>query len=553
MCLFYELGQHVREKERIYVYLAYDCRLHAVFVFFRIMVNSFMFMPTELSAGEFKQYKQNFKNGRGASMSLTEKLKIEWLGNIRGDVLAGIVVALALIPEAIAFSIIAGLDPMVGLYASFCICLVIAFIGGRPGMISGATGAMALLMITLVAEHGLEYLLAATILTGILQFLFGVFKLTGFMKFIPRSVMVGFVNALAILIFTSQLQHFVNETWVMFALVALTLAIIYILPRFTKAVPSTLVAIIVVTAIAIFMNAGVRTVGDMGTLTQSLPIFALPNIPLTFETLAIIFPYALALTIVGLLESLLTASIVDDMTDTESDKNKESRGQGIANVVTGCFGGMAGCAMIGQSVINVKSGGRGRLSSLVAGVVLILLIIVLGGVVVQIPMAALAGVMIMVAIGTFDWSSLRNIHKVPKTDAAVMVVTVGTVVYTHDLSKGVLAGVVLSAIFFAVKISKVKVEASLESDSIKVYNVRGQLFFASVTDLVDSFNFNDEVKKVIIDVSGAHLWDDSAVGAMDKIEAKYEQKGIEVVIRGLDKESSRLMDKIGGLSKASGH
>ncbi|MBU9723659.1 MULTISPECIES: SulP family inorganic anion transporter [Bacillaceae] len=486
-------------------------------------------------------------------MSLTEKLKIEWLGNIRGDVLAGIVVALALIPEAIAFSIIAGLDPMVGLYASFCICLVIAFIGGRPGMISGATGAMALLMITLVAEHGLEYLLAATILTGILQFLFGVFKLTGFMKFIPRSVMVGFVNALAILIFTSQLQHFVNETWVMFALVALTLAIIYILPRFTKAVPSTLVAIIVVTAIAIFMNAGVRTVGDMGTLTQSLPIFALPNIPLTFETLAIIFPYALALTIVGLLESLLTASIVDDMTDTESDKNKESRGQGIANVVTGCFGGMAGCAMIGQSVINVKSGGRGRLSSLVAGVVLILLIIVLGGVVVQIPMAALAGVMIMVAIGTFDWSSLRNIHKVPKTDAAVMVVTVGTVVYTHDLSKGVLAGVVLSAIFFAVKISKVKVEASLESDSIKVYNVRGQLFFASVTDLVDSFNFNDEVKKVIIDVSGAHLWDDSAVGAMDKIEAKYEQKGIEVVIRGLDKESSRLMDKIGGLSKASGH
>ncbi|WP_419178076.1 SulP family inorganic anion transporter [Litchfieldia alkalitelluris] len=478
---------------------------------------------------------------------------MEWLGNVRGDVLAGIVVALALIPEAIAFSIIAGVDPMVGLYASFCICLVIAFIGGRPGMISGATGAMALLMITLVADHGLEYLLAATILTGILQLLFGVFKLASFMKFIPRSVLIGFVNALAILIFTSQLQHFVGETWIMYSLVALTLLIIYILPRFTKAVPSTLVAIVVVTAIAIFMNAGVRTVGDMGALSQTLPIFALPNIPLTFETLAIIFPYALALAIVGLLESLLTASIVDDMTDTESDKNKESRGQGIANMVTGCFGGMAGCAMIGQSVINVKSGGRGRLSSLVAGVVLMFLIIVLGSVVVQIPMAALAGVMIMVSIGTFDWSSLRNLHKIPRTDATVMVVTVGTVVYTHDLSKGVLAGVVLSAIFFAMKISKVKVESSLESKTIKVYRVRGQLFFASVTDLLESFNFNDDVKKVIIDVSGAHLWDDSAVGAMDKIESKYEQKGIEVVIRGLNKESSLLMDKIGGLSKASGH
>ncbi|MBU9721333.1 SulP family inorganic anion transporter [Bacillus alkalicola] len=486
-------------------------------------------------------------------MNLTQKLNMEWLGNVRGDVLAGIVVALALIPEAIAFSIIAGVDPMVGLYASFCICLVIAFIGGRPGMISGATGAMALLMITLVADHGLEYLLAATILTGILQLLFGVFKLASFMKFIPRSVLIGFVNALAILIFTSQLQHFVGETWIMYSLVALTLLIIYILPRFTKAVPSTLVAIVVVTAIAIFMNAGVRTVGDMGALSQTLPIFALPNIPLTFETLAIIFPYALALAIVGLLESLLTASIVDDMTDTESDKNKESRGQGIANMVTGCFGGMAGCAMIGQSVINVKSGGRGRLSSLVAGVVLMFLIIVLGSVVVQIPMAALAGVMIMVSIGTFDWSSLRNLHKIPRTDATVMVVTVGTVVYTHDLSKGVLAGVVLSAIFFAMKISKVKVESSLESKTIKVYRVRGQLFFASVTDLLESFNFNDDVKKVIIDVSGAHLWDDSAVGAMDKIESKYEQKGIEVVIRGLNKESSLLMDKIGGLSKASGH
>lgn len=487
-------------------------------------------------------------------MNYVEKLKTEWLGNIKGDVLAGIVVALALIPEAIAFSIIAGVDPMVGLYAAFCIAVVIAFIGGRPGMISGATGAMALLMITLVNDHGLEYLLAATVLTGIIQLLFGIFKLSGFMKFIPRSVMIGFVNALAIMIFTSQLQHFVGETWLMYSLVALTLAIIYILPRFTKAVPSTLVAIIVVTALAMFMNFGVRTVGDMGALTQALPIFALPNIPLNFETLMIILPYSLALAIVGLLESLLTASIVDDMTDTDSNKNKESRGQGIANMVTGCFGGMAGCAMIGQSVINVKSGGNGRLSSLIAGVFLMFLIIVLGGVVVQIPMAALAGVMIMVAIGTFDWSSLTSLHKLPKTDALVMVVTVGTVVYTHNLAYGVLAGVVLSAIFFAWKVSKVRVEKTLNAkEDVRTYEIHGQLFFASVTDFLEQIDYTENVQKVVLDISNAHLWDDSAVGAIDKIESKFEQRHIEVELQGMNKESTDLMDRIGGLSKASGH
>ncbi|MCR6097855.1 SulP family inorganic anion transporter [Salipaludibacillus agaradhaerens] len=487
-------------------------------------------------------------------MSYVEKLKNEWLGNVRGDVLAGIVVALALIPEAIAFSIIAGVDPMVGLYAAFCIAVVIAFIGGRPGMISGATGAMALLMTTLVADHGLEYLLAATILTGIIQLLFGVFKLSVFMKFIPRSVMIGFVNALAILIFTAQLQHFVGETWIMYALVALTLAIIYILPRFTKAVPSTLVAIIIVTAIAITMNMGVRTVGDMGTLTQSLPMFAFPTIPLNVETLMIILPYSIALAIVGLLESLLTASIVDDMTDTESNKNKESRGQGIANIITGCFGGMAGCAMIGQSVINVKSGGSGRLSSLVAGGFLMFLIIVLGGVVVQIPMAALAGVMIMVSIGTFDWSSVKNIHKIPRTDAVVMIVTVSTVVYTHDLSIGVLAGVVLSAFFFAWKVSKIRVETFLNSEkNVRTYHIHGQLFFASVTDFLEKIDYNDNVDKVVLDISNAHLWDDSAVGAIDKIESKFEQRNIAVELIGMNKESNDLINRIGGLSKASGH
>ncbi|MFV8828906.1 SulP family inorganic anion transporter [Alkalihalobacterium sp. APHAB7] len=483
-----------------------------------------------------------------------QTIKQEWFSNVRGDVLAGIVVALALIPEAIAFSIIAGVDPMVGLYASFCIAVIIAFVGGRPGMISAATGAMALLMITLVAEHGLQYLLAATILTGILQILFGVFKLARYMKFVPRSVMVGFVNALAILIFTSQLQHFVGETWIMYSLVVLTLAIIYILPRFTTAVPSTLVAIIVVTAIAIFANFGVRTVGDMGTLTQSLPLFMIPQIPLNFETLMIIFPYSLALALVGILESLLTASIVDDMTDTESDKNKESRGQGIANIITGFFGGMAGCAMIGQSVINVKSGGRGRLSSLVAGLFLMFLILVLGGVVVQIPMAALAGVMIMVAIGTFDWNSLKTIHKIPRTDAIVMVVTVSTVVVTHDLAKGVFAGIILSAIFFAANISKVHVTSMMATGGKKrIYRVRGQIFFASVTEFLTKFNFKDDIETVEIDLSEAHLWDDSAIGALDKIEMKFEQNQIKVEYTGLNTESSQLKEKIGGASKASGH
>ncbi|PBB06642.1 SulP family inorganic anion transporter [Salimicrobium humidisoli] len=481
-------------------------------------------------------------------------LKQEWFGNVRGDILSGIVVALALIPEAIAFSIIAGVDPMVGLYASFCIAVVIAFVGGRPGMISAATGAMALLMVTLVAEHGLEYLLATTILTGVLQIILGVFKLARFMKFIPKSVMVGFVNALAILIFTSQLQHFEGEGWIIYVLVGATLAIIYLFPLINKTIPSTLVAIVVMSVIVVTMGIDVRNVGSMGELTQTLPIFALPDIPLNFETLAIIFPYAMALTIVGLLESLLTASIVDDFTDTESDKNKESRGQGIANVVAGCFGGMAGCAMIGQSVINVKSGGRGRLSTLVAGVFLMFLIVVLGNVVVQIPMAALAGVMIMVSIGTFDWGSVRNIHKTPLSDAAVMVITVVTVVVTHNLAYGVLAGVVLSMIFFAVKISRVRVLSLYMNEAQKrIYYVQGQLFFASVTEFQESIEFNEipSVKEVIIDLSESHLWDDSAIGALDSVEAKFDQKGIDVTFVGINAESRRLLEKVGGVSKTS--
>ncbi|MBW3113697.1 MULTISPECIES: SulP family inorganic anion transporter [Bacillaceae] len=493
-------------------------------------------------------------------MNISEKIKYEWFGNVKGDILSGLVVAMALIPEAIAFSIIAGVDPMIGLYASFCIAVVIAFVGGRPGMISAATGATALLMTTLVADHGLQYLLAATILTGVIQIIMGVLKLGRLMKFVPRSVMVGFVNALAILIFSAQLPHFVGETWVMYAMVAGALAIIYILPRFTKAVPSALVAIIAVTVFAVLTGSGVRTVGDMGELTQTLPLFLIPDIPFTFETLQIIFPYSLSIAIVGLVESLLTASIVDDMTDTTSDKNKEARGQGIANIVSGFFGGMAGCAMIGQSVINVKSGGRGRLSALVAGVFLMVLILVLNDFLVQIPMAALVGVMFMVSIGTFDWSSLKNLHKTPFTDTLVMLVTVGTVLMTHDLSKGVLVGIILSAVFFASKISKVNITTMASGETHKkVYRVSGQLFFASVTEFVESFDFTEDIKEVTLDLTHAHLWDDSAVGAIDKIMIKYHQNGVKVNLIGLNTESNKLIDKLavhkkpGGMDKAANH
>lgn len=472
-----------------------------------------------------------------------ENIKKQWFFNIRADILAGIVVALALIPEAIAFSIIAGVDPMVGLYASFCIAVIIAFVGGRPGMISAATGAMALLMVPLVKEHGLNYLLAATILTGVIQLLFGIFKIAKVMKFIPRAVMIGFVNALAILIFMAQVPHFIGSSTMTYVFVTVTLLIVYIVPRFFKAIPAPLIAIIVLTAVALYTNMDLRTVGDLGAMTRSLPEFFIPNVPFTLETLAVIFPYSFALAIVGLLESLLTASIVDDMTGTESNKNKEARGQGIANIVTGFFGGMAGCAMIGQSVINVKSGGRGRLSTLVAGLFLMFLIIVLGDLVVQIPMPVLAGIMIMVSIGTFDWSSFTYIRKAPKTDAAVMLVTVGIVVATHDLSKGVIAGVMLSAIFFVAKISHLKVKEKQENKRT-TFTVQGQLFFASVDSFIDAFDFNVKNKDIIIDFSDAHIWDDSAVGAVDKVVLKYKENHNAVTIKGLNSSSKKIVDKL---------
>lgn len=470
-------------------------------------------------------------------------LKTEWFSNIRGDILSGIVVALALIPEAIAFSIIAGVDPMVGLYASFCIAVIIAFVGGRPGMISAATGAMALLMLPLVKEYGLNYLLAATVLTGVIQILFGIFKVAKLMQFIPRAVMIGFVNSLAILIFMAQVPHFLGISNMTYLFVAITLLIVYVLPRFVKTIPAPLIAIVVLTAIALYTNIDLRTVGDLGEISSSLPAFLIPNVPFTFETLKIIFPFSIALAIVGLLESLLTASIVDDMTDTESNKNKEARGQGIANVITGFFGGMAGCAMIGQSVINVKSGGRGRLSTFVAGSFLMFLIIVLGDLVVQIPMPVLVGIMIMVSIGTFDWSSFSYIRKAPRADAIVMIVTMAIVVATNDLSKGVIAGVILSAIFFVAKISKIEVTVQKNKIGTK-YDVKGQLFFASVDNFIDLIDVNEKDKNITIDFSDAHIWDDSGVGAIDKIVLKLQENKNHIVITGLNSSSKKIVDRI---------
>ncbi|MFB5086875.1 SulP family inorganic anion transporter [Psychrobacillus sp. PGGUH221] len=471
-----------------------------------------------------------------------QTIKEQWFGNIRGDILSGIVVALALIPEAIAFSIIAGVNPMVGLYASFCIAVIIAFVGGRPGMISAATGAMALLMVPLVKEHGLDYLLAATILTGVIQILFGVFKIAKLMKFIPNAVMIGFVNSLAILIFMAQVPHFIGINTLTYIYVAITLVIVYVVPRFFKAIPAPLIAIVLLSFVAISSGAELKTIGDLGNLTQSLPNFLIPNVPFNLETLAIIFPYSIALSIVGLLESLLTASIVDDMTNTESDKNKEARGQGIANFINGFFGGMAGCAMIGQSVINVKSGGRGRLSTLIAGLFLMFLIIVLGNLVVKIPMPVLVGIMIMVSIGTFDWGSFKYIIKAPKTDAFVMLSTVIIVVATHDLSKGVIAGVLLSAIFFVANISKISV---IERNGRFI--VEGQLFFASTESFIKAFE-NVEDKKIQIDFTNSNLWDESAVGSVLKVARKLEDKGTTVEIVGLNASSQKLYNILLGLS-----
>ncbi|MEO0435738.1 MAG: SulP family inorganic anion transporter [Pseudomonadota bacterium] len=469
----------------------------------------------------------------------------DWLANARNDLLAGLVVALALIPEAIAFSIIAGVDPKVGLYASFCIATVIAFAGGRPGMISAATGAMALVMVTLVKEHGLQYLLAATLLTGVLQILAGYIRLGSLMRFVSRSVVTGFVNALAILIFMAQLPELIDVTWHVYTMTVAGLAIIYGLPYVTRAVPSPLVTIVVLTAVAIFMDLDIRRVGDMGELPDSLPIFLLPDVPFNLETLRIIFPFALTLMVVGLLESLMTATIVDDLTDTKSDKNRECIGQGIANIASGCVGGMAGCAMIGQSVINVKSGGRGRLSTLAAGLFLLLMVVFLGDWVSQIPMAALVAVMIMVSIGTFNWSSIRDLRDHPKSSSVVMLATVAVTVATHDLARGVLTGVLLSGFFFAHKVGQILFVRSLVDDDgrSRTYRVSGQVFFASADRFIAAFDYREVIERVCIDVSRAHFWDITAISALDKVILKFRREGTEVEVVGLNEASATMVDR----------
>lgn len=476
--------------------------------------------------------------------------KQEWFGNIRGDILAGIVVALALIPEAIAFSIIAGVDPKVGLYASFCIATVIAFVGGRAGMISAATGAMALLMVTLVKEHGLQYLMAATLLTGLLQIGAGYLKLGVLMSFVSRTVVIGFVNALAILIFMAQLPELTNVTWHVYALTAAGLAIIYFfpyVPTIGKLIPSPLVTIVTLTAVTVAMGIDVRTVGDMGQLPDSLPIFLWPDVPLSFETLSIIFPYSAALAAVGLLESFMTATIVDDMTDTDSDKNREAKGQGIANIASGCMGGMAGCAMIGQSVINIKSGGRGRLSTLIAGVLLLIMVVFMSDLIQQIPMAALVAVMIMVSIGTFSWPSVKGLKTLPLSTNIVMITTTGVVVATHNLALGVLSGVLLAALFFANKISHfMYCEKSYEETSnTRIYKFVGQIFFNSADRFADKFNYQEEVKNVIIDVTNAHFWDITAVYALDKAVIKLRNMGKDVEVIGQNEATRTIIDRFG--------
>ena len=479
-----------------------------------------------------------------------QTIKKEWFSNIRGDILSGLVVALALIPEAIAFSIIAGVDPKVGLYASFCIAVVIAFVGGRPGMISAATGAMALVMVTLVKDYGLQYLLAATLLTGVIQIIFAYIGVAKLMSFVARAVVVGFVNALAILIFMAQLPELTNVTWHVYALTIVGLGIIYLfpyVPKIGKILPSPLVTIVVLTIFVYFTGVDVRNVGDMGALPDTLPIFLLPDIPFNFETLQIIFPYSIALAVVGLLESFMTTTIVDELTDTKGDKTKEARGQGIANIASGFLGGMAGCAMIGQSIINIKSGGRGRLSTFIAGFFLLIMVVFLSDIISIIPMAALVAVMIMVSIGTFDWGSIKRLKTLPLSTNIVMLSTVIVTVYTHNLALGVITGVLFASLFFANKISHfMYCNISYNEDKTsKTYQFVGQVFFNSADKFYETINFKEVLDKVIIDISRAHFWDISAVYALDKAVIKLRREGADVEVIGQSEASKTIIDRFG--------
>ena len=462
--------------------------------------------------------------------------KKEWFGNIRKDILAGIVVGLALIPEALAFAFIVGVDPRVALYASFTIAIITAFVGGRPGLISAATGAMALVLVSLMANHGLEYVLAATILTGLIQLIFGFFGIAKLMRFIPNSVMLGFVNALGIMIFASQLPYLKEGGLATYLFALVTLVLIYLVPRFIKTIPAPLVAIIIMTLVALMSGVKLQSIGDLGTMPETLPTFFIPNIPFNLETLKIILPYSLALAIVGLLESLLTSQVLDDMTNTTSNKNQEARGQGIANFINGFFGGMAGCALIGQSVINIKSGGRGRLSTFTAGAFLMFLILVLGDLVAKIPMPVLVGVMIMVSFTTFNWGSFKFIKQAPKSEVIVMLMTVAIILYTNNLAIGVVLGVILSSLFFVAKISRLDIH-----DEQGEYKITGPLFFASTSYFLSYF---DQVtaKEVTLNFEDSALWDESAVGAILKLEQQLANKGTRLHVVGLNTASQNLCD-----------
>ncbi len=474
-------------------------------------------------------------------------------GVIRTETLAGLVVALALIPEAIAFSIIAGVDPRVGLFASFTMAVSISFFGGRPAMISAATGAIALVIAPLVASHGVQYLLAAVILGGLLQIGLAFMGIARLMRFIPRSVMIGFVNALAILIAMSQLPSLIGVPWLVYPMVGVGLLIMWLLPKVTTVIPAPLVAIVFLTVVTVAANLAVPNVGDEGELPDSLPSFLIPNVPFNFDTLAIIAPYALGIALVGIIESLLTAKLVDDITDTHSDKTRESWGQGASNIITGFFGGMGGCAMIGQTMINVKvSGARTRLSTFLAGVFLLILVVSLGDIVAIIPMAALVAVMLVVAAATFNWHSIQpaTLKRLPKTETFVMVVTVFFVVVTHNLAIGVIAGVTVAMVMFARRVAHMsEVEPVLDPNSdTRIYRVTGELFFASSNDLVFQFDYANDPANVVIDMSDAHIWDPSTVAALDSIETKYASKGKKVTIVGMNRASAAMHQRHAGLS-----
>ena len=463
---------------------------------------------------------------------------------LRTEVLAGAAVALALIPEAISFSILAGVDPQVGLFASFTMAVTIAFVGGRRAMISAATGAVALVIAPVMKEHGLDYLIAAVLLAGLLQIVFSLAGAAKLMRFLPRSVMVGFVNALAIVIFMAQIPELVGVPFVVYHMVALGLCILVFLPKFSKVIPAPLVVIVLLTIAALVLGMDIPTVSDQGELPKSLPTFFIPDVPFSLETLQIIFPYAFAMALVGLLESLMTAKLVDDITDTHSDKTREGWGQGVANLVSGLFGGMGGCAMIGQTMINVKtSGARTRISTFAAGVFLLILVVGLGETVGKIPMAALVAVMIMVSVGTLDWHSIhpRTLRQMPFSATTIMLTTVVVTVTTHNLAYGVILGVIVAMIFFARRVAHFTEVVVIDQpdDNTCVYAVRGVLFFASSNDLYTQFDYVNDPENIIIDLSQAQIYDSSTVAALDAIVKKYQNKGKRVSITGINEPSAK--------------